>query len=118
MWVDRNGRETPVAARARPYQEFNLSPDGTRIAARVLDAAQDIWIYDLTRQTETRLTFDEAVEVFPTWTPSGRQVVFGGNGRASARAADGTGAVEVLAEPERDPIAFARRNPSRPTGRR
>ncbi len=107
VWVDRNGRETPVAARARPYQEFTLSPDGTRIAVRVLDAAQDIWIYDLTRQTETRLTFDEAVEVFPTWTPSGRQVVFGGNGIAlSARAADGTGAVEVLAEPERDPNRF------------
>ena len=106
VWVDRNGRETPVAARARPYQEFNLSPDGTRIAARVLDAARDIWIYDLTRQTETRLTFDEAVEVFPTWTPSGRQVVFGGNSIALSRAADGTGAVEVLAEPERDPNRF------------
>jgi Tol biopolymer transport system component len=104
VWVDRSGRETPVAARVRPYQEFNLSPDGTRIAVRVLDAAQDIWIYDLARQTETRLTFDETVEVFPTWTPNGRQVAFGGNGIAlSARAADGTGAVEALAESERDP---------------
>src|SRR5688500_8454426 len=103
VWVDRSGRETPVAARARPYQEFNLSPDGNRIAVRVLDSMQDVWIYDLTRQTETRLTFDEAVEVFPTWTPDGRRVAFGGNGVAlSARAADGTGATQVLAESGQD----------------
>ena len=103
VWVDRSGRETPVAARARPYQEFNLSPDGDRIAVRVLDSAQDIWIYDLTRQTETRLTFDEVVEVYPTWTPDGRRVAFGGNGvELSARAADGTGATQVLAESGQD----------------
>ena len=108
VWVDRTGRETPIAARARPYQEFNLSPDGTRIAVRVLDPTQDIWIYDLTRQTETRLTFDEAVEVYPTWTPDGRRVAFGGNGvELSARSADGTGAGELLAGPGKEPNRFS-----------
>jgi eukaryotic-like serine/threonine-protein kinase len=107
VWVDRTGRETPVAARPRPYQEFNLSPDGNRIAVRVLDSMQDLWIYDLTRQTETRLTFDDAVEVYPTWTPDGRRVVFGGNGvELSARAADGTGALEVLAGTKQNATPF------------
>ena len=108
VWVDRTGRETPIAARARPYQEFSLSSDGTRIAVRVLDPTQDIWIYDLTRQTDTRLTFDEAVEVFPTWTPDGRRVAFGGNGiELSARSADGTGAGELLAGPGKDAGRFS-----------
>jgi Tol biopolymer transport system component len=103
VWVDRSGRETPVAAKARAYQEFNVSPDGDRIAVRVLDPAPDIWIYDLTRQTETRLTFDEAGEVYPTWTPDARRVAFGGTGvELSARAADGTGATQVLAESGQD----------------
>jgi eukaryotic-like serine/threonine-protein kinase len=111
VWVDRAGRETLVPARPRPYQEFNLSPDGTRVAVRVQDAAPDIWIYDLERQTETRLTFDPATEVFPTWTPDGRRVALGGDGiPLSWRAADGTGGVEVLAEsreePNRVPQAF------------
>jgi serine/threonine-protein kinase len=112
VWVDRDGRETPVPARPRPYQEFNLSPDGTRVAVRVQDPAPDIWIYDLERQTETRLTFDPGTELFPTWTPDGRRVAFGGDRvPLSWRAADGTGAVEVLAEireePNRRPQAFS-----------
>ena len=45
--------------------------------------------------------------MFPTWTPDGRRVAFGGNGIAlSARSADGTGAVEVLAEAEKEPNRF------------
>jgi serine/threonine-protein kinase len=104
VWVDRGGREMPVAARPRPYQEFNLSPDGTRVAVRVQDPAPDIWVYDLLRQTETRLTFDDGGEIFPTWTPDGRHVAFGGTGfHLSWRAADGTGAVEVLAESPQEP---------------
>jgi serine/threonine-protein kinase len=103
MWVDPAGRETPVPAWPRPYQEFNLSPDGTRVAVRVQDPAPDIWIYDLERETETRLTFDPATEVFPTWTPDGRHVAFGGSDVSlSWRAADSTGAVEVLAESRED----------------
>jgi Tol biopolymer transport system component len=64
----------------------------------------DIWIYDLQRQTETRLTFDPASEIFPTWTPYGRRVAFAGPGvPLSWRAADGTDAVEVLAESPEEP---------------
>jgi len=32
VWVDRAGRVTPVPGRPRPYQEFNLSPDGRWLA--------------------------------------------------------------------------------------
>jgi len=100
VWVDREGREEPVAAEPRVYQEFSLSPDGTKIAVRVIGPEnQDVWIYDLERDTQMRLTFDPATEVFPIWTPDGQWVAFGSSdGPLSWKAADGTGKVETLVE--------------------
>ena len=98
VWVDREGREEAVVAEARDYQEFTLSPDGDRIAVRVDDPEnQDVWIYDLTRNTSSRLTFDPGVEFFPVWTPDGEHVAFGDE-PLSWKSTDGTGEVEVLAE--------------------
>ncbi len=99
VWVDREGREEPVAAEPRAYAEFSLSPDGTKIAVRVGGQNQDVWIYDLVRDTQMRLTFDPAIEVFPIWTPDGQRVAFGSSeAPLSWKAADGTGEVETLVE--------------------
>ncbi len=99
VWVDREGREEPVAAEPRAYAEFSLSPDGTKIAVRVGDQNPDVWIYDLVRDTQMRLTFDPAIEVFPIWTPDGQRVAFGSSeAPLSWKAADGTGEVETLVE--------------------
>ena len=52
VWVDREGQEKPVAAEPRAYGEFSLSPDGTKIAVRVVGPGnEDVWIYDLVRDT-------------------------------------------------------------------
>ena len=100
VWVDREGREEPVAAEPRAYQEFSLSPDGTKIAVRVNEPDNnDVWIYDLVRDTQMRLTFDPATEMFPIWTPDGQRVMFGSAGTPlSWKAADGTGEVVTLLE--------------------
>jgi len=100
VWVDREGREEPVAAEPRAYQEFSLSPDGTKIAVHV-DGPEnpDVWIYDLVRDTQMRLTFDPALEQVPIWTPDGQRVAFGSLAAPlSWKAADGTGEVETLVE--------------------
>ena len=55
---------------------------------------QDVWIYDLARNTFSRLTFGAGNEEFPTWTPDGTRVAFGPP--VSWKAADGTGEVETL----------------------
>ena len=102
VWVDRQGRETPIPAPPRAYIYPRLSPDGTRVSVNAADQEQDVWAWDLARTTLTRVTFDPAVDFYPVWTPDGRRVVFSSE-RTGARnlfqqAADGTGAVERLTE--------------------
>ena len=58
VWVDRQGRETPIPAPAREYFQPRLSPDGTRVAVSALDQELDIWVWDLARTALTRVTFD------------------------------------------------------------
>jgi serine/threonine-protein kinase len=78
-WVDRTGRETPLAVPARPYVYVRLSPDGTRAAFDIRDQQQDIWIWDFARETMTRFTFDPAPEIAPLWTRDGQRIVFFSN---------------------------------------
>ena len=102
VWVDRQGRETPIPAPPRAYIYPRLSPDGTRIAVYAADQEQDVWVWDLNRTTLTRGTFDPAIDAFPVWTSDGRRIVFSSD-RNGARnvfwqPADGAGAVERLTE--------------------
>jgi serine/threonine-protein kinase len=100
VWVDRQGGETPIPAPPRPYVYPQLSPDGTRVAVNAQDQDNDIWIWDLSRTTLTRVTFDPGFDGYPVWTPDGRRLVFG-SVRAEQlnlymEAADGTGSVTRL----------------------
>src|SRR5207248_711975 len=51
-------RPLPIPAPPRAYIYPRLSPDGTRVALDVRDQDSDVWIWDFTRTTLTRLTFD------------------------------------------------------------
>jgi len=101
-WVDRNGQEEPLPVPPRTYFYPRLSPDGTRIAPDIRDEEQDIWIWDVTRRTLTRFTFDPAFDMEPLWTPDGQRLIFtsarNGAGGLYWQAADGTGPVERLTE--------------------
>ncbi|MEE8094154.1 MAG: protein kinase, partial [Gammaproteobacteria bacterium] len=108
LWVDRDGHEEPIDVPPRTYVKPRISPDGTKVALDVRDQDFDIWIWDLGRETLTRLTFDPGQDEFPVWSPDGQQIAFsvtGGGGPAATsntslfwRAADGTGSAERLAE--------------------
>jgi len=102
VWVDRQGRETPIPVPPRSYLYPRLSSDGMRVAVNAADQEIDNWIWDLSRTTLTRVTFDPGIDAYPVWTPDGSRLIFSSE-PAGARnlywqAADGTGAVERLTE--------------------
>ena len=69
-----------------------------------MDQENDIWVWDLTGETLTRLTHDAALDTSPVWTPDSRRVIFAstrdGTGALFWRAADSTGTAEPLGESE------------------
>ena len=101
VWVNRQGREEPIKAPPRPYAVARLSPDGTRVALDIRDQTNDIWTWDLGRQTLTPLNLDPAADQSPVWTPDGRRIIWastrgGGTPNLYWQAADGTGAAVRL----------------------
>ena len=76
VWVDRTGTEQPVIETPRLYSDPRLSPDGQRVALSIQQESGDVWVYELARGTLTRLTFREAAEFRPIWTPDGARVIY------------------------------------------
>jgi len=114
VWVDRQGRSTPLAADPGSYEWPRLSPDGSRVAVtdRTADGAIDIWILGLERGTRSRLTV-EGGNITPTWAPDGEAVFFGRTAGPGAvniyrKRADGLGEAEqvMVSEHSRFPRAI------------
>ena len=77
VWVDREGRETPLPLPAGAYGRPRLSPDGTRVAVRVLSEDQlALWVYEVSTGASLRLTTEGNVGS-PVWTPDGARLIFG-----------------------------------------
>ena len=104
VWVDREGKEEALAAEPRAYRYPRISPDGSQVALDMRDQELDIWIWDFTRETLRRLTFNPSNDLYPAWTPDSRRLAFSsardGNQNLFSKAADGTGTVERLTESE------------------
>jgi serine/threonine-protein kinase len=100
VWVDRAGKEEPIAVPPRLYNQVRSSPDGTRLALSAGDQEGDIWVWDLRRQTLTRVTFDPTSDTYPLWTADSRRIVYtsqrGGPYNLWWQAADGSGTPERL----------------------
>jgi serine/threonine-protein kinase len=80
VWIDRQGRTEPVGAPARNYHQLSaLSPDGRYVAVTIISGIYDLWLYDLKRDSLTRLTSGPASSLSPVWSPDGRQIAYRNN---------------------------------------
>jgi len=105
LWFGRDGKQMGTVAPPDRYFSPTLSPDGTRLAVTIINPLQgtgDIWIFDLKRGTNTRLTFGPALQQVPAWTPDGKTIFYSSNANSPphiyAKAADGSGSERAVTE--------------------
>jgi eukaryotic-like serine/threonine-protein kinase len=104
VWVSRNGAEQSLAVPARTYVFPRLSPDGRRVAVAIAEQGTQIWLYDLSRETLTRFTFEGNLNYATLWTPDGKRIAFESNKEGPLnifwQLADGSGGLERLTTSE------------------
>jgi dipeptidyl aminopeptidase/acylaminoacyl peptidase len=77
-WLDRQGKLEPLPIPPAEYQYVDLSPDDRYLALSIgpgRGRGDDVWIYDIERDTTTRLTFTGS-SFAGRWTPDGRRVAY------------------------------------------
>jgi len=79
-WSDRSGKTTVLPGQAtRVWGTGRLSPDGRFVANGITDntGGRDIWIFDVTRGTPTRVSLGGDNDL-PVWTPDSRHIFYRG----------------------------------------
>ena len=114
LWIDRDGVVSAMGPEPGPHLAAQLSPDNRKVAI-VSGTGQnnDLWIYDLERDTMSRLTFEGSV-LDPVWTPDGKHVAYSTTQERSEadvywKIADGSMEAEPLwvAEQQGIPMSFS-----------
>ena len=78
-WVDRTGRAIGTVGGPGVYDSPALSPDGSQLAVGVIDIARgvgDIWLWDLSRDLGSRITFEKSDTYSSLWMPDGHSLIF------------------------------------------
>jgi serine/threonine-protein kinase len=91
VWVDRIGNERALNLPSRSYVQPRLAPDEHRLAVMIAreDASLDVWLWDLSRETLSRLT-DDGGHNYLLWTPDGHRLSFLSNSGPIASGSRGT----------------------------
>ena len=103
-WVNRQGQPQMLPLLPLTYSAPRLSPDGRFLTIEIVSqdkGNRDIWIYNLVRNSPTRLTYNPVTDNCPIWTPDGKRITFSFGSHLSApelawKPADGSGEKEQL----------------------
>jgi serine/threonine-protein kinase len=104
-WMNKDGKFQMLRAVPGAYGQPRISPDGNRLAVAVTtNSTNDLWVYDIQRDTMSRITFGPGDSSYPSWSPDGQRIAFtsdrGTPGTATLYSvrADGTGDIEKLVD--------------------
>ena len=103
--VDRRGVAELLNAPPNQYLNPRISPDGRRFLVQTqADEHSDLWIYDLSGETQIRQLTQGGINRSPIWTPDGDGVTYASDedGAISiySRPADGSGVPTQVIAPE------------------
>ena len=82
-WILKDASPRCPALPVDDYRDVRASPMVRELALATQD---DVWIYDYTRATRSKLTTDPASDRSPIWTPDGQHIVFTSNRAGFPRA--------------------------------
>ncbi len=113
VWVDRNGKQIgTVADKLTNLQTAKLSPQADRIALEIDNGAgnHDIWVFDVARGVQTRLTFGPVENDSPAWSPDGKWIVYTSiesnvHTKLYRKPSNGSGAEELLLSDDQVAVA-------------
>ena len=77
-WRDRAGQLLFTLGEAGYWRDVALSQDGRLVVASRDDAQSniDLWLHDVSRNTNTRFTSDPGFDDWPVWSPDSTRVLF------------------------------------------
>lgn len=113
VWVDRNGKQIgTVVKKVANLTSAKLSPQADRIALEIDNGAgaHDVWVFDVARGVQTRLTFGPVENDAPIWSTDGKWIIYTAlesnvHTKLYRKPSDGSGAEELLISDEQ--VAYA-----------
>jgi Tol biopolymer transport system component len=99
-WISRDGQTTqPFGRGGIPLRVPRLSPDGRYVAAQIADGPQsDIYVFDVNKGSDRRLTFEPGADSAPVWSADGKYIVYRCGLAVCSRPVDGSGHVVTLVD--------------------
>src|SRR5262249_42078409 len=80
IWFDQTGKQLEILTKPGNYTAPALSPDQKIVAVSQVDfqtgTGSDIWLIDLARGAEVRLTTDPSSDNYPAWSRDGDRIAF------------------------------------------
>ena len=79
VWFDRTGKELGTVGAPGKYLTLAIGPDGRRLLfgrAQPKSGVWDVWLFDLERGVETRITSGPESKFGAVWLPDGKSILY------------------------------------------